>query len=138
MSSDNKRQPLAPTLPSPVSVDEEERAIFELDVRRVTMRRPRPIALTAAANVATRNHKRALPLRRAFAERTDNTTPPPPPARLLRGGRGGSVRLRLSLASLWLGAAPPHELTYPARAWAELLDLDDPETAGARRVADAV
>jgi hypothetical protein len=103
-----------------------------------TERRPRPIALTAAVNVAARNHKRALPLRRAFAERPDNSSKPTPLARLLRGGRGGSVRLRLYLSYLWLGAAPPHELIYPARAWAELLDLDDPETAGARRVADAV
>lgn len=101
-------------------------------------RRPRPIALTAAAAVASRNHGRQLPLRRAFAERPDNTDTQTPLARLLRGGRGGSVRLRLYLAYLWLGAAPPHELTYPARAWAELLDLDEPETAGARRIADAV
>jgi hypothetical protein len=104
----------------------------------IGMRRPRPIALTAAANVATRNHSRQLPLRRAFAERPDNADTPTPLARLLRGGRGGSVRLRLYLSYLWLGAAPPHELTYPARAWAELLDLDEPETGGARRVADAV
>jgi hypothetical protein len=104
----------------------------------VEVRRPRPIALTAAANVATRNHNRQLPLRRAFAERPDNGPELTPLARFLRGGRGGSVRLRLYLSYLWLGAAPPHELTYPARAWAELLDLDEPETAGARRVADAV
>ena len=93
---------------------------------------------TAAGNVAARNHKRALPLRRAYAERPDNSSALTPLARLLRGGRGGSARLRLYLSYLWLGAAPPHELVYPARAWAELLDLDDPETAGARRVADAV
>ncbi len=104
----------------------------------VEVRRPRPIALAAAANVAARNHNRQLPLRRAFTERSDNSPEPTPLARFLRGGRGGSVRLRLYLSYLWLGAAPPHELTYPARAWAELLDLDDPETAGARRVADAV
>lgn len=106
--------------------------------RPTTFRRPRPIALTAAKSVATRNHSRFLPLRRAFAERPDNSTKPTPLARLLRGGRGGSVRLRLYLSYLWLAAAPPHELVYPARAWAELLDLDDPEGSGTRRVADAV
>jgi hypothetical protein len=100
--------------------------------------RPRPIALVAAENVAKRNHKRQLPLRRAFAERPDNVDKPTPLARLLRGGRGGSVRLRLYLSYLWLGAAPPHELAYPARAWAELLDLDDPAGRGTRRIADAV
>ncbi|WP_166381355.1 hypothetical protein [Catellatospora methionotrophica] len=42
------------------------------------------------------------------------------------------------MSYLWLGAAPPHSLAYPARAWAELLDLEDPSNSGARRVADAV
>jgi hypothetical protein len=64
--------------------------------------------------------------------------PVTPLALMLRGGRGGSVRLRLYLSFLWLAAAPPHEITYPARAWAELLDLDDPSGSGARRIADAV
>ena len=82
----------------------------------LTVRRPRPIALTAAANVATRNHKRQLPLRRAFAERPDNLTEPTPLARLLRGGRGGSVRLRLYLSFLRL-RRPAARATYPARAW---------------------
>jgi hypothetical protein len=105
---------------------------------RVEYRRPTQKALGAAASVAARNHKRPLPLRRAFAERPDNTDTLTPLARLLRGGRGGSVRLRLYLSYLWLGAAPPHELVYPSPAWAELLDLKDPEAAGARRIADAV
>ena len=138
-------QPLAPTQATsvtPFATDVASAAFTAAPwpggAELFSVRRPRPVALTAAANVATRNHKRQLPLRRAFAERPDNTDKPTPLARLLRGGRGGSVRLRLYLSYLWLGAAPPHELTYPARAWAELLDLDEPETAGARRVADAV
>jgi hypothetical protein len=122
-------QPGSVAFTRPPQVDADERFV---------VRRPRPIALTAAANVAKRNHKRQLPLRRAFAERPDNVDKPTPLARLLRGGRGGSVRLRLYLSYLWLGAAPPHELIYPARAWAELLDLDDPAGGGARRIADAV
>lgn len=134
MSLNNGGEPFAPTQTPRVSSGNEHERLFD----RFTYRRPRPVALTAAENVAKRNHNRSLPLRRAFAERSDNSTQPTPLARLLRGGRGGSVRLRLYLSYLWLGAAPPHELVYPARAWAELLDLDEPETSGARRVADAV
>lgn len=134
MSLNSDEQPFAPTQASPVSSTEGYQLYFD----RFTYRRPRPLALAAAGHVARRNHNRPLPLRRAFAERPDNSEGLTPLARLLRGGRGGSVRLRLYLSYLWLGAAPPHELIYPARAWAELLDLDDPETAGARRVADAV
>jgi hypothetical protein len=33
---------------------------------------------------------------------------------------------------------PPHHTTYPARAWAELLGLQDPEGNGARHIIDAV
>lgn len=139
MSLNDIIQPSTPTQTTPASPGEGYTTGFDaFDAIPVTWRRPRPIALTAAANVAARNHNRALPLRRAFAERPDNADRPTPLARMLRGGRGGSVRLRLYLSYLWLGAAPPHELTYPARAWAELLDLDDPEGAGARRIADAV
>ncbi|MGW6966387.1 hypothetical protein ACWGET_20300 [Streptomyces zaomyceticus] len=58
---------------------------------------------------------------------------------MLRGGQGGQVRLKLYLSLLWMH--PPEgqlpEIAFPARAWAELFDLDDPETKGARRVNDA-
>lgn len=57
---------------------------------------------------------------------------------MLRGGRGGSVRLKLYLSILWFAANPPYDVSYPARAWASLLDLDQPETNGARRITDAV
>ncbi|WP_067470063.1 hypothetical protein [Actinomadura macra] len=64
----------------------------------------------------------------------------PPLARMLRGGRGGDVRLRLMLSLLWFQTdsrrAVP--LNYPSQAWARLLGLDKPETAGVRRVNDAV
>jgi hypothetical protein len=99
---------------------------------------PSLVALTAAKNVARRNHNRSLPLRRLFAERLDMETEITPLAQMLRGGRGGSVRLRLYLAMVWLGAASPHEVSYPYRAWAELLDLPDPGGAGSRRIADAI
>lgn len=106
--------------------------------RAGSLRGATPRALQAAKNVAARNHGRTAPLRRAFAERLDAQGPTTPLARMLRGGRGGSVRLRLYLSYIWLAASAPHELLYPARAWAELLDLDDPEGNGTRRIADAV
>ncbi|WP_433169884.1 hypothetical protein [Kribbella sp. CA-247076] len=113
------------------------------------VRRPSEEALAAARDLSLRVHERAhLPLRRAFAELPDFDLLPEdiarplpaitPLAQMLRGGRGGSVRLRLYLSMLYLAAAPPHEVTYPARAWAQLLDLENPTTAGTRRVSDAI
>ncbi|WP_134738562.1 hypothetical protein [Nocardioides sp. 503] len=57
---------------------------------------------------------------------------------MLRGGRGGQVRLKTYLSMIWLAANPPHDVQYPARAWATLLDLPDPEGRGARRVNEAI
>jgi hypothetical protein len=98
---------------------------------------PSPDALAAAQALARRNHGRAAQVRRLFVER-DNTTRPTPLALTLRGGRGGQVRLKTYLSMLWLAAAPPHDASYPARAWATLLDLPDPSGNGARRVNDAI
>ena len=57
---------------------------------------------------------------------------------MLRGGRGGQVRLKLFLSYLWMqtdeqGVA----LAYPAQVWAQLLGLDRPDDAGARRIHEA-
>jgi hypothetical protein len=57
---------------------------------------------------------------------------------MLRGGQGGSVRLKLMLSLLWFSGTARHETAYPARGWAALLDLDQPETNGARRVTAAI
>jgi len=98
---------------------------------------PTPAALNAAEALSKRNHGRKTQLRRLFVERTD-VVAPTPLARMLRGGRGGHVRLKAYLSMQWLAAAPPHDFSYPSRAWATLLDLNDPATAGARRISDAV
>jgi hypothetical protein len=97
---------------------------------------PSPDALAASAAVAARVRNREAQVRRVFIERKD-VTAPTPLVRMLRGGRGGSVRLRLYLSLLWFAANPPYDVTYPARAWAQLLDLRDYENAGARRITDA-
>lgn len=104
---------------------------------------PSPAAITAAEHVAARLTagrfaRTSAPVRRRFIERSAADAPPPPLARMLRGGRGGMVRLKLELSMLWLAARAPHELIYPARAWAVLLDLPDPEGRGARRIQDAL
>jgi hypothetical protein len=63
---------------------------------------------------------------------------------LLRGredrtvGRGGDLRLKLLLSLLWVAGAEPYDVSYPARAWATLLDLREPEKAGARRVSQTL
>jgi len=48
------------------------------------------------------------------------------------------VRLKLYLSALWIGVKSPHDIEFPARAWAELLGLDEPSGNGTRRVTDAV
>ncbi|SDI98343.1 hypothetical protein SAMN04488693_1412 [Arthrobacter subterraneus] len=81
------------------------------------------------------------PIRVAFIGSNDSVREAgenPPLARLLRGGRGGEVRLKLELSFLWFAVNPPHDLSYPARVWALLLGLDDPEGRGTRRVRQAM
>ncbi|MFG1638593.1 hypothetical protein ACGFKX_27605 [Pseudonocardia alni] len=79
-------------------------------------------------------------MRHRFFVREHVGEPDPPLARVLRGGRGGrggDVRFRLYLSLLWLVRDEP-ELSFPARSWAALLGLDEPETKGARRIKDAL
>jgi hypothetical protein len=57
---------------------------------------------------------------------------------MLRGGRGGHVRLKLYLSYLWLQKEDSaRELAIRHSAWATLFDLPDPEKSGARRISDA-
>lgn len=70
--------------------------------------------------------------------RDDSLAAVPPMARMLQGGRGGEVRLKLYLTMTMLAVGHPHDIkNVPARRWAEMLALPDPEGNGARRVADA-
>jgi hypothetical protein len=39
---------------------------------------------------------------------------------------------------LWVAAGGSHDTSFPARSWAELFDLDDPEGNGERRIRDAI
>ncbi|MGW6144313.1 hypothetical protein [Streptomyces sp. NPDC055140] len=100
-------------------------------------RSPSNAALKAAENAA-RYGRRKAQLRYSFVERFHPDDAPPPLARMLRGGRGGQVRLKLLLSYLWMQRDDTAQgLTFAGRAWATLLDLRDPATAGARRISDA-
>jgi hypothetical protein len=107
-------------------------------------RRPRvirhasPVALEYAQDVARRVSNRPAPVRNGFIERLHGETELPPLAAMIRGGQGGAVRLKVYLSMLWFAVRPPHDTSYPARGWAGLLDLPDPDTNGARRVAAAI
>jgi hypothetical protein len=71
--------------------------------------------------------------------RTEDPKLPPPLTRMLRGGRGGAVRLKLYLCMSLVASRSPYDIrSIPSRAWAETLALPEPSTLGARRVADAI
>lgn len=71
--------------------------------------------------------------------RDDTCATVPPLARMLRGGQGGEVRVKLYLTMTMLAAGPKHDIrSIPARTWAQMLALPDPEVNGARRITDAL
>jgi hypothetical protein len=71
--------------------------------------------------------------------RSDRHGGQPPLAEILRGGRGGEVRLKLYLTMILIATRAPHDIeNVPARAWAETLNLHDPAGLGARRISDAL
>jgi hypothetical protein len=59
---------------------------------------------------------------------------------MLRGGRGGEVRLKLYLTLTLLAVSEPYTITrdITARTWAETLGLSDPDENGARRIREAL
>jgi hypothetical protein len=105
---------------------------------------PAALALLRRANERVKGRSadgRHTPVRHAFVERASHSdNHDPPAANLLRASKGGALRLKLYLALLWQagGGDERHAATWPARAWAELLDLPDPEGHGDRRIRDAI
>jgi len=81
--------------------------------------------------------RRATPVRKSFV-RSETGEPAPLSKLVTIGGRGGAVAIRLYLALLWRCSSDPYDTDKPARAWATLLDLEDPETKGTRRIAGAL
>lgn len=82
------------------------------------------------------------PVRSAFTvlpnKTAETTSPAPTSAALLRGGRGGEVKLKVELSALWIAVAEPYDVRLPGWAWAELVGLPDPRGRGARRVNAAI
>lgn len=108
-------------------------AFFEPDRQHLAaVRAANEIAAAAGRRVDT-------PVRRTFVRNLNDEDPARPPmTRIYVGGRSGTVALKLYLALIWRCAKPPYSTAIPARAWATLLGLPDPETKGARRVAAAL
>lgn len=61
-----------------------------------------------------------------------------PLAKIYSGGKSGTVAVKLYLALLWRSSSPPYTTDRAARGWATLLDLDDPEDLGSRRIRAAL
>jgi hypothetical protein len=93
--------------------------------------------LSLGQDWAQRLKHRAVPLRRRFIRIAPGSSASPLLA-MLRGGRGGEVRVKLYLSLLWISVAEPHDTEYPARAWADLIGLPDPDGLGTRRVQAAL
>jgi hypothetical protein len=80
-----------------------------------------------------------VPFGESFIRRSEPQDPAPPLTRLMRGGQGGEVRLKLYLTMSLLAVRAPFDLpAIPSRSWAEAFDLDEPGQNGARRVSDAI
>lgn len=95
------------------------------------------LARDIARHLNERLGRESVPVRAAFIA-SPSPAMPPPLTQLLRGGRGGEVKVKLLLSMIWVAAAAPYDVTQPARVWAELLGLPDPEVKGAARVNAAI
>lgn len=90
----------------------------------------------------SRIRRTGAPVRRSFVLKTPYE--PSPLVRMLNqrngksGGPGGGLRLQTYLSLLWVCSGEPYQSQRPARVWAELLSLEDPEVNGTRRVRAAL
>lgn len=75
----------------------------------------------------------------AFVRNEQSPLEIPPLARLVQGGRGGEVRLKLLVSLYMLATKEPYDIkNLRSGWWAGALGLEDPDVAGARRVSDAL
>ncbi|MEU9233068.1 hypothetical protein [Streptomyces subrutilus] len=90
-------------------------------------------SLRKAVDGADRKGNVAFPIEFVKADDPADT---PPLARLVQGGRGGEVRLRLYLCLTMMATAKPHNIRRPptSQTWAKTLAL--PAATGPRRVTD--
>lgn len=94
---------------------------------------PPDYAFVRADAAALKARKSAASLRREHIRTTSEGDPPM--ARLLRSS---PIRLKLYLSIIWMSLGAPHDTTFQASSWAELLALDDPLGQGARKINDAL
>lgn len=95
-------------------------------------------AVEALQGVVRRSHRaEVVGLHSSFIRGVD-ASDRPPLARLIRGGQGGEVRLKLFLCMTLIATRAPHEIRDPFTPmyWARLLALDP--TRGPRRVSDGL
>ena len=104
---------------------------------------PAPAAFSQAAYMLEQAVRRSkatssLELPQGFV-RSEKAADVPPVTQMIRGGRGGEVRLKLYLTMMLIavGKSPMHK-NVPASSWAEALYLKDPHGLGARRISDAL
>lgn len=98
--------------------------------------RPAQEAIDLLEKAVDRSKRRSgvrLPL--GFARNSKDEKPVPPLAKLLRGG--GEVRIKVFLTVLMMATKYPHSTTVASKDMAAMLNLNDPEVAGARRVSKA-
>lgn len=101
----------------------------------------RSAALLAADRLGRRKGVGA-PVRRAFVMKSGPDTPSPlgellsgsRAAALGGGGRGGRLRVLVLVTLIWAASAPPYGVQRPARWWAELLGLPEPDGNGSRTI----
>ncbi len=95
--------------------------------------------ISAGRQLLSRHQRKdGAPVRSSFAVLASKTPREservPTAAALLRGGRGGEVKLKVELSALWIAVAEPYDVRLPGWAWAKLIGLPDPRGRGARRV----
>ena len=81
--------------------------------------------------ISSGGNRKSIPIRNAFV-RSENPQVVPPLQKLISARAGMAVRLYVAL--IWRSSSAPYTTDFRAYHWAVLLDLDEPETNGARRV----
>lgn len=85
--------------------------------------------------VAGSKRSRSVRLPQGFARDQTQKDPSPPLAALMYGG--GEIRLKVLLTTLMMATKAPHSRKVASKDMAAMLNLRDPERAGARRVSKA-
>jgi hypothetical protein len=93
--------------------------------------------LTRLHRIVDKSRRSSVPLPRPFIRDAD-AEEGPPLARILRGGQGGEVKLKVLLTMHLEGVREPNNVSGVPAYWALTLGLEDPHGNGARRVRDAI